>query len=246
VITSRSPASVVAEVKAVAAMADFTGTISDLGGPTANLFGSKCTSPTICRRHDCLFPAICRHLSLDETRFLDLLKQCQGVPGVRHVFVSSGLRMELLLRTPKLLEQLILHHTPGAMKIAPEHTEPKVLALMHKPGPQVLTDFLALCRKLASRHGRAVLFTPYWIASHPGCGQEDMQRLAARAKTLDLPTRQLQDFTPTPGTLATAMYVAGLHRDTLAPIPVARTTGERRAQRQALETKPSSRPKRRR
>ncbi len=245
VITSRSPASVIDEVKEVAAMPDFTGTISDLGGPTANLYGSGCKSPTTCRRHDCLFPAVCRHLSLDEARFLDLLKQCQSVPGVKHLFVSSGLRMELLLRTPKLLEQLILHHTPGAMKIAPEHTEPKVLALMHKPGAEVLADFLALCRKIASRHKRNVLFIPYWIASHPGCTQADMQRLAARARELDLPTRQLQDFTPTPGTLATAMYVAGLHRDTLAPIPVARTTGERRAQRQALEGSPGSRPKRR-
>ncbi|OIP48631.1 MAG: YgiQ family radical SAM protein [Desulfobacterales bacterium CG2_30_60_27] len=245
VITSRSQASVVAEVKEVVAMPDFTGTISDLGGPTANLYGSKCASPTTCRRHDCLFPAICRHLALDEARFLALLQECLAVPGVRHVFVSSGLRMELLLRTPALLEQLTLHHTPGAMKIAPEHTEPKILALMHKPGAEVLADFLALCRKIASRHKRNVLFTPYWIASHPGCTQDDMQRLAARAKELNLPTRQLQDFTPTPGTLATAMYVAGLHRDTLTPIPVARTTGERRAQRLALEGTPGLRPRHR-
>jgi len=241
VITSRGPESVLAEIKQVTAMADFAGTISDLGGPTANLYNTACANPQPCPRHDCLFPQICRHLRLGETGFLDLLRRAARLPGVKHLFVSSGLRMELLLRTPQLLEQIILHHTPGAMKIAPEHTEPEVLKLMHKPGSEVLSEFLARSRKIAADNGRELLFTPYFIAAHPGCTLADMTRLAAKAAKLGLSTRQLQDFTPTPGTLATAMYVAGLARDTRQPIHVARTTNERRAQRQCLAQKPAAR-----
>lgn len=235
VITSRSPASILGEVKKVAARPDFDGTISDLGGPTANLYGTSCGSPKPCRRRDCLFPGICRHLRIDEDLFCSLLERASSVPGVRHLFVSSGMRMELLLRTPKLLERLILRHTPGTMKIAPEHTEHRILKLMHKSGPRVLTDFLAAARKIAARRKKAIHFSPYFISSHPGCRKEDMRRLAQKAEKLGLPTRQLQDFTPTPGTLATAMYVTGLDRDTMKPIHVARGTGERRAQRKALE-----------
>ena len=235
VITSRAPESILTEVKKVAGRKDFSGTISDLGGPTANLYGTSCANPKPCTRHDCLFPKICRHLRLDEKVFLALLQDAGKIAGVKHLFVSSGLRMELLLRTPKLLKQLLLHHTPGAMKIAPEHTEEKVLKLMHKPGADVLAEFLARCRKITTENGRETLFTPYFIASHPGCTTKDMEQLAAKAKMLGLSTRQLQDFTPTPGTLATAMYVAGLCRDTMKPIHVARTATERGAQRQALE-----------
>ena len=231
VVTSRSPASILTEVKNVAGQPGFTGTISDLGGPTANLYGTSCANPAPCTIHDCLFPKICRHLRIDEERFLDLLQKAAAIPGVRHLFVSSGLRMELLLRTPKLLAAILAHHTPGALKIAPEHTDPEVLRLMHKPGPEVLQEFLTRCRALNPK----VSLSSYFISAHPGCTEKAMQGLAAELVRLKLPVRQFQDFTPTPGTLATAMYVTGLDRDRARPIQVAKSRTARQAQRQVLE-----------
>jgi radical SAM superfamily enzyme YgiQ (UPF0313 family) len=166
---------------------------------------------------------------------LDLLAAASNVEGVKHVFISSGLRMELLLKTPVLLARLLEHHTPGALKIAPEHTEPHVLKLMHKGEGGLLERFLAEARKVSRRLGRRLHVTPYFMASHPGCTREDMERLHAKARRLGIEVRQFQDFTPTPGTLSTAMYVSGLHRDTLRPIVVPRGRSERRLQREALE-----------
>ncbi|MFZ5775316.1 MAG: YgiQ family radical SAM protein [Thermodesulfobacteriota bacterium] len=235
VVVSRSQESVVAEARQLASQPDFHGTVSDLGGPTANLFGVSCASPTPCRRRDCLFPKVCRFLRVDEQAFLDLLEAVSRVEGVRHVFVSSGLRMELLLKTPRLLRELLLRHTPGALKIAPEHTETEVLRLMHKPEAGVLTEFLAQCRKIAAREGVRFTCTPYLISAHPGCETGHMERMAARLRELGLAVRQFQDFTPTPGTISTAMFVTGLDRDNGRPIPVARRDTERRAQRAVLE-----------
>ena len=233
-ITCRSIDSIIRETRQVAAMADFKGTISDLGGPTANLFGCRCNKSS-CNRHDCLYPKICRHLRIDEESFLQLLDAVGAVPGVQHLYVSSGLRMELLLQTPRLLDRLITGHLPGAMKIAPEHTEKEVLRLMHKQRPELLPKFLAACRALAADQGKAILFTPYFIASHPGCTIHDMERLAETVTGFGLQVRQFQDFTPTPGTLSTAMYVSGCDRDTGRCIHVARKACERKDQRRQLQ-----------
>jgi len=235
VVTCRSRESVLAEVKKVTRMADFRGTISDLGGPTANLYGTSCRQAATCKRHDCLYPEVCRQLKIDEGALAGLLEAAAAVPGVKHLFVSSGLRMELLLKTPKLLRAILLRHTPGAMKIAPEHTDPEVLRLMHKPGSALLAEFVAACRNIGREAGHTIHLTPYLIASHPGCTVAAMARLAETVRLLGLAVRQFQDFTPTPGTIATAMYVSGRDRDNGTPLFVARTTGERRAQRQALE-----------
>jgi uncharacterized radical SAM protein YgiQ len=234
VITSRSPESVVAEAGSITSSNDFRGTISDLGGPTANLYGTSCAKGG-CRRRDCLYPELCRHLQIDEKSFLDLLHRVAAVPKVRHLHISSGLRMELLLRTPRLLKQLLLHHTPGALKIAPEHTEPEILQLMHKPGPEILSQFLKTCGEIARPARWLPRFTPYFISAHPGCTLGDMRKLVGRIAALGLNVRQFQDFTPTPGTLATAMYVSGLARDTHLPITVARGATDRRKQRLVLE-----------
>ncbi|MEW6218201.1 MAG: YgiQ family radical SAM protein [Thermodesulfobacteriota bacterium] len=233
VVTSRSLASVLAEVEAICRQPDFSGTITDLGGPTANLYGTSCRRPGPCRRRDCLYPRICSHLAIDEERVLALLDAVSRRAGVKHLFVSSGLRMELLLRTPRLLARILEQHLPGALKIAPEHTEPEVLRLMHKPGAEVLEAFLATCRRLNG--GRLPPLTPYLIASHPGCTQAHMEALATRLRGLGLAPRQFQDFTPTPGTIATAMYVSGRGRDRGQPIHVARRRAERQAQRAVLE-----------
>jgi len=241
-IISRSRDSVVQEAKRLAGQQDFSGTISDLGGPTANLYGTSCSSTQPCKRHDCLYPKVCRFMKIDEQAMLGLLTAVADCEGVKHLFVSSGLRMELLLKTPQLLRKLLLHHTPGAMKIAPEHTEDKVLCLMHKPGVAVLEEFLALCREIGKKAGKNFHFTPYLIASHPGCTLADMEKLAARLGSLGLAVRQFQDFTPTPGTISTAMYVTGLAPETREALPVARSTGERRSQRQVLETRQAVAP----
>lgn len=234
VITSRSEDSVVAEVKQITRMDDFRGTISDLGGPTANLYGSGCGS-TACSRHDCLHEGVCRHLVMDETPLLSLLDRVSRVDKVKNVFVSSGLRMELLLKTPRLLKKLLTEHTPGAMKIAPEHTVAHVLRLMHKHGPDILPAFLALCRKIAGETGKKFIFTPYFISAHPGCTVDDMKALARDVRKLGLTVRQFQDFTPTPGTISTAMYVCGLDRYSRKPIFVATRAKERMLQRHVLE-----------
>jgi uncharacterized radical SAM protein YgiQ len=233
-VVSRSPASVVAEIERLTACPDFRGTVSDLGGPTANLYGTGCQKGG-CRRRDCLFPRPCPHLQVDEQAFLDLLDHAEAVSGVKHIFVSSGLRMELLLKTPRLLARLLARHTPGALKIAPEHTEAEILQLMHKPGSEVLTEFLALCKTIGRAQSREVRFTPYFISAHPGCRPGHMEKLAARVRQLGFTARQFQDFTPTPGTLATAMYVTGLARESHRPLYVARGASERRQQRLALE-----------
>jgi len=231
VVISRSAASIVKEVEKIAGSDYFHGTISDLGGPTANLYATSCRIKD-CRRHDCFFPELCKNLEIDEERFLTLLDLCGEIAGVKHLHISSGLRMELLLKTPRLLKRLIAKHLPGAMKIAPEHTEDAVLRLMHKPGGKLLRAFLDLCRKLAG--AKPPLFVPYFIASHPGCTERQMRDLAAKVKELGLEVRQFQDFTPTPGTISTAMYVTELDRNGNM-ITVAKGTTARRKQREVLE-----------
>ena len=234
-VTSRSRESVVREAGIVASRPGFAGTISDLGGPTANLYATGCAKQTPCPRPDCLYPEPCRHLKVDETAFLKLLEEVEQVAGVKKVFISSGFRLALLRRTPLLLERLLAPHQPGVMKIAPEHTSPEVLRLMHKNDGLELESFLAEARFRARKAGVRALFSPYLIASHPGSTVAEMRKLAADLRRLGLKARQFQDFTPTPGTIATAMYVAGRDRDTGRPIPVARGAAERRRQRLELE-----------
>jgi len=234
VTVDRSPASVVRELTSLAKLPHFRGTVSDLGGPTANLYGVSCRLPS-CSKHDCFAPELCRNIVIDEEKFLALLRACRQIEGVKNLHVSSGLRLELLLKTPHLLAELLVHHLPGSMKIAPEHTDPEVLRLMHKPGSRLLPEFLTLCRKLATQAGITPHFTPYFIASHPGCSVAAMENLAKVVKKEGLEVRQFQDFTPTPGTISTAMYVTGLDRDTGKPLFVAKNHNERQAQRQVLE-----------
>ena len=234
-VMSRSHESVIEEVKQISKMPDFKGTISDLGGPTANLYATFCKNFSACKNHDCLFPGICSNLRVNEDAFLELLRKASKINGVKHVFVSSGLQMELLLRTPRLLERLFSLHTPGVMKIAPEHTEARVLRLMHKQSSELLSEFLKTCREITRKIGKKIHFTPYFISAHPGCTLKDMEALAEKLKKMGLTVQLFQDFTPTPGTLSTAMYVTGLDYETLKPVYVPKKTTERRAQRDVLE-----------
>ncbi len=207
-VCSRSVSSILEELELVVNDSNFKGTISDLGGPTANLYGTSCSKGG-CSKRDCLYPEVCTSLEIDEELFLDLLRKSMKIKKIRHLFISSGLRMELLLKTPKLLAEIVNHHTPGLMKIAPEHTVANVLKSMHKPELKVLERFLDLARRLYSKKGQKFGVSAYLIASHPGCRLSDMKQMVADLKRCKLEVNQFQDFTPTPGTIATAMYVSG-------------------------------------
>ncbi len=244
IISSRSKASILIEVARIKDMDDFNGTITDLGGPTANLYKTRC-SLTTCKKHDCLFPEVCRHLHLDEGAFLDMLQEVLAIDGIRHVFISSGLRMELLLKTPRFLEALILAHLPGSIKIAPEHTEDEILTLMHKESHQSLCEFLNRCRMVAKKLGKEIRFNPYIITAHPGCTAQHSAMMVKKLASAGLQVRQFQDFTPTPGTLSTAMFVTGLHRDTNTPIVVPRNQADKQHQRKILEGRLPLQPGRR-
>ena len=234
IITSRSVGSITREVRKICMMDDFSGTITDLGGPTANLYATRCQIGS-CPKHDCLYPEVCENLQVNEDSFLNLLSAVSAVEGVKHVFISSGLRLELLMKTPTLLEQLIDSHSPGAIKIAPEHTEPDVLQLMHKESHRMLVDFVRICRNIGKKRNKKVVLSPYIILSHPGCTIKNTVAMMQKLKKLGLQVRQFQDFTATPGTLSTAMFVTGLHRDTGKKIVITRKQSERRRQRSIIE-----------
>ena len=233
-VTSRSVESVVKEANALAESPNFSGTISDLGGPTANLYATSCAIGS-CSRHDCLYPKVCKNLLIDEKRFIEMLDKVGAVENVRQVYISSGLRMELLRKTPELMQKLIDRHIPGSLKIAPEHTEAEVLRLMHKEPHSQLVAFLETFKTMSRKAGKNPHITPYIISAHPGCTKEHTARLVQRLKKLGITIRQFQDFTPTPGTISTAMYVSKLHRDTGRPIEVADSQRERTAQRSLIE-----------
>ncbi len=234
-ISSRSRRSIVREVEKISRMASFTGTISDLGGPTANLYGTHCALGG-CKKYDCLYPRVCANLRVAEEDFLRLLREVSGVEGVRHVFISSGLRMELLLQTPQLLREIIMKHTPGAMKIAPEHTDSELLSLMHKEPHSLLQTFVSQCRGIAGGLKKEISFVPYIITAHPGCTEQHTRTLVRDMRALKLSVRKSQDFTPTPGTISTAMYVSGLHRASKKALFVPRNATERKKQREILES----------
>jgi len=239
----RSIDSIIKELETIKNTPGFDGVITDLGGPTANLFGTTCAlNPNesngigkgICKRHDCLYPTPCKNLRIDEDAFLELLKEVKKIKGIKRIFISSGLRMELLLRTPRLCREIFENHMPGRIKIAPEHTEDEVLELMHKPTGKLLEEFLLFTRSFGLKVKKRPRFSAYFISAHPGCRAEHMKRACEKIKRFALDRIEVQDFTPTPGTISTAMYVSGLHRDRLCPIFVPKKRGERKEQRNII------------
>ncbi|MHB8836487.1 MAG: radical SAM protein, partial [Candidatus Methylomirabilia bacterium] len=242
-IASRSEGSILREVGKIAADPGFRGTVSDLGGPSANLYGCRngvddaCRA---CRRPSCLVPAICRHFKIAEEPAVGVLRKARGLPGVKHVFVQSGIRMDVALRTPKFLRELVRHHVSGHLKVAPEHLDPTVLRRMRKPGG-VFEPFLEAFRKESAAAGKEQYLVPYFISSFPGCTQEQMRVVENYLHASRWNLQQVQDFIPLPMTPAAAMYVTGVDYETGAAIPVARGAGERQRQRSALG--PSPRPR---
>jgi uncharacterized radical SAM protein YgiQ len=231
-LVSRSLESVQAELSKQAKDPSFRGTITDLGGPTANLYGCQngIAEPCRrCRRPSCLFPTICEHLHVEQDGCIALYRQSRAVPGIKHVFVQSGIRMDVALRTPEYLKELITHHVSGHLKVAPEHLDPAVLRLMRKP-VGIFERFLDTFQKTSKSVGKEQFLVPYFISSFPGCTEDHMKTVATFLRRSNWKLQQVQDFIPLPMTPATAMYVTGIDYETGQHIPVTRNARERRMQ----------------
>ncbi|HTY09252.1 MAG TPA: DUF3362 domain-containing protein, partial [Candidatus Edwardsbacteria bacterium] len=234
VIQSRSVGSVIREVTTLAARKDFRGVISDIGGPTANMFGTNCRDGRRtgdCRRRSCLAPRRCEHLNADQSPSLRLWREVLRVPGVRQVFVASGVRHDLALRDQRYLRELIANRTGGHLKVAPEHCSPRVLQAMNKPAIGDFVAFLELFRALSDKEQYLV---PYLISSHPGCGYDDMLELQAFLKQHRITVEQVQDFIPLPMTASAAMYHTGRDPFSGAKLYVERSADGKQRQRALL------------
>ncbi|MCK6529811.1 YgiQ family radical SAM protein [Myxococcota bacterium] len=237
-VQSRSKDSLLREVRDFAADPGFGGTVSDLGGPTANMYRMRCTRPeveAICRRPSCVHPKVCKLLGTDHAPLLEVMREARRQPGVEKVLVASGVRMDLARLSPEYLEDLAAHHVGGHLKVAPEHASDRVLGLMRKPPVQEFHEFDRAFRDASRRVGKEQYLVPYFIASHPGSGVEDMIELALFLKRQGYRPRQVQDFIPAPLDVATCMYHTGLDPATMEPVPVARRVHDRKVQRALLQ-----------
>ncbi len=244
-VVTRSKESILREVEAITQMPDFRGNLSDLGGPSANMYAMRGKNPKACEkclRPSCIHPAICPNLNGDHRPLLDIYRAVDALPGIKRSFIGSGVRYDLLLHDWKdealnraaadYTRELITRHVSGRLKVAPEHTSDRVLALMRKPSFQLFYDFKRRFDQINHEQGLRQQIIPYFISSHPGCHAEDMAELAIETKQLDFQLEQIQDFTPTPMTTATTMWATGYNPETLEPVYVARTPREKQAQRQ--------------
>ena len=243
-IVSRSKESILKEVKAITEMPDFKGYLSDLGGPSANMYAMRGTDEDKCRkckRPSCIYPKVCPNLNTDHRPLLDIYHAVDALPGIKKSFIGSGVRYDLLLHESKdpvinkaakeYTRELIAKHVSGRLKVAPEHTSDSVLHVMRKPPFSQFYDFKKIFDKINNELNLRQQIIPYFISSHPGCTQEDMAELAVITKRLDFHLEQVQDFTPTPMTVATEAWYTGYHPYTLQPIFSAKTQKEKLAQR---------------
>ena len=244
-IASRSKESILKEVKAITEMPDFKGYLSDLGGPSANMYRMKGKDQSICakcKKPSCISPAICKNLNADHTPLLDIYKAVDSMSQIKRSFIGSGVRYDLLLHryddeivnksAQSYTEELIARHVSGRLKVAPEHTEDNVLKMMRKPSFDQFGQFKKIFDRINKQQGLNQQLIPYFISSHPGCTEEDMAKLAIETKKLHFQLEQVQDFTPTPMTLATEIYYTGYHPYTLEKVYTARTKEQKLAQRQ--------------
>jgi len=226
-IRSRSSGSVLAEVKRLAGHPRWTGGINDIGGPSANMWGARCTGdPSCCRRASCLFPSICRHFKADQAALVRLMRSVARLPGVRGVRIASGVRFDLAMESPEYLKTLIGEFVGGQLKVAPEHVSNSVLKLMRKPDVEVFERFLEIFQEQSQRVGKRQYVVPYLMTAFPGCSESDMAHLADWLARRGWKPQQVQCFIPLPGTVAAAMYYAGIDPQG-RPIPVPRTDAER-------------------
>lgn len=244
-VACRSKESIVKEAKKVISMPDFKGYISDLGGPSANMYGMhgrNLTACEHCKRPSCINPQVCPNLDTDHTKLLDIYHAVDKLPGLKKSFIGSGVRYDLLLHKSKdekanasaqqYTRELIKNHVSGRLKIAPEHTQSDVLRLMRKPSFTQFYDFKKVFDQVNKEAGLKQQIIPYFISSHPGCHEEDMAELAVITKDLDFHLEQVQDFTPTPMTISTETWYTGYDPYTLEPVYSAKTPKEKLAQRQ--------------
>ena len=232
-IVSRSKASILRQINQLQTLPEWRGVISDLGGPSANMYGMHGKDLSLClqcARPSCLTPSICKNLNQDFRPLLDIYRTVDNLPEVKHAFVGSGIRYDLM--SEEYGKQLITRHVSGRLKVAPEHTSPEVLKLMRKPSWEhflQFREFFLRTNEQANMHQQLI---PYFISSHPGCTNRDMAHLAEWTKKMHYRPEQVQDFTPTPMTLSTTMFYTGLNPYTMQPVYVARTPKEKKQQNQ--------------
>lgn len=245
-VRSRSAESILAEVRHLADGPDWRGAISDIGGPSANMWGARCTGDKAsCARPSCLTPRRCKFFEVDQKAIAGLLDQAASQDGVNHLRVASGVRFDLALDSPEYLDALIKRYVGGQLKIAPEHITPHVLRLMRKPVREVFEDFLDKFSEISRRAGKEQYVVPYLLSAFPGCTNRDMIELGQWLRRRGWRPRQVQCFVPTPGTVATAMFHAGIDEKGQA-IPVAKEVAQRKKQHDLLFSPPSAQPTRRR
>ena len=244
-ITCRSKESILREVRQVIDMPDFKGYLSDLGGPSANMYGMGGRNKNLCekcKRPSCIHPQICPNLDTDHSKLLDIYRAVDALPGIKKSFIGSGVRYDLLLYRSKdeaanraaqeYTRELICHHVSGRLKVAPEHTSDHVLRLMRKPSFQQFYDFKRIFDRINAQEHLRQQIIPYFISSHPGCQEADMAELAVITRELDFHLEQVQDFTPTPMTVSTETWYTGYDPYTLEPVFSAKNQREKLAQRQ--------------
>lgn len=243
-IVSRSKESILKEVKAITGMPDFKGYLSDLGGPSANMYMMRGKDEKVCRRckrPSCIHPKVCPNLNTDHRPLLDIYRSVDALPGIKKSFIGSGVRYDLLQHdskdpainrsTAEYTRELIAKHVSGRLKVAPEHTSDQVLNIMRKPSFSQFYDFKKTFDKINKELNLRQQLIPYFISSHPGCTEEDMAELAVITRKLDFHLEQVQDFTPTPMTVATETWYTGYHPYTLQPVFSAKSQKEKLAQR---------------
>ena len=237
VISSRSEASVLREVRELRRMDGFSGVITDVGGPTANMYQMECRSEDIekaCRRLSCVHPGVCENLVTDHAPLVSLLKKVRQAKGVKKVFVASGVRYDLAERSPEFVEELARHHTGGQLSVAPEHVDDDVLDKMLKPGAESYERFADMFACASQEAGKDQHLVPYYISGHPGSTIESMIDLALYLKKRGIRPRQVQDFIPTPMSMATSMYHSGRDPFTGAPVYTAKSLRDKRMQKALL------------
>ena len=238
IIQSRSPRSVLAEVKTIATEPGFKGTISDLGGPTANMYRMRCTRPeveAVCKRLSCIHPTICKLLGTSHAPTIELMRGARAVPGVKRVHIASGIRMDLANLDEAYVAELATHHVGGHLKVAPEHQSDRVLTLMKKPSHREFETFADKFRRASVRAGKEQYLVPYFIASHPGSRVEDMIELAVFLKQHGYRPRQVQDFIPAPMDIATCIYHTGIDPLTMEPVETVKKLRDRQTQRALMQ-----------
>jgi len=242
-IASRSEKSIMKEVEQITKQPDFKGYISDLGGPSANMYKMKGKDESICARcvsPSCIHPVICNNLDTSHKPLTDIYRKVDALPAIKKAFVGSGVRYDLLVddfnknnqdgNHDEYMEQLITRHVSGRLKVAPEHTSDATLRVMRKPSFKYFHAFKKKYDEISAKFGLRQPLVPYFISSHPGCEEEDMANLAAETKDLGFHLEQVQDFTPTPMTVAEVIYYSGVHPYTLQPIKTAKTREEKQNQ----------------